>query len=73
MGLTLIKQVRHTDNRGYFADTYNKREFADMMVYSEFGQDNHSMPRAIGTLWGLHFHAPPAAQGKAYARRRSRI
>ena len=35
-----------------------------MGIGVEFVQDNHSLSRAVGTLRGLHFQAPPAAQGK---------
>ena len=35
-----------------------------MGIDVEFVQDNHSLSRTVGTLRGLHFQAPPAAQGK---------
>ena len=35
-----------------------------MGIDVEFVQDNHSLSHAVGTLRGLHFQAPPAAQGK---------
>ena len=35
-----------------------------MGIKDEFVQDNHSLSRSSGTLRGLHFQAPPAAQGK---------
>ena len=33
-------------------------------IVDYFVQDNHSLSHAVGTLRGLHFQAPPAAQGK---------
>jgi dTDP-4-dehydrorhamnose 3,5-epimerase len=35
-----------------------------MEIDFEFVQDNHSLSRAVGTLRGLHFQAPPHGQGK---------
>ena len=55
---------RHGDHRGFFGETYSRRRYAEMGVDIEFVQDNHSLSHAVGTLRGLHFQAPPAAQGK---------
>jgi len=62
--LVVIKPARHRDLRGYFGETYSRRRYAEMGVDVEFVQDNHSLSRAVGTLRGLHFQAPPYAQGK---------
>ena len=62
--LSLITPLRHGDHRGFFGETYNRRRYADMGIDVEFVQDNHSLSHAVGTLRGLHFQAPPAAQGK---------
>ena len=35
-----------------------------MEIGADFVQDNHSLSWAAGTLRGLHFQAPPAAQAK---------
>ena len=60
----LICPERFVDNRGFFAETYSQRRYAEMGIDVEFVQDNHSLSHAVGTLRGLHFQAPPAAQGK---------
>ena len=60
----LITPPRYGDNRGFFGETYSRRRYAEMGIDVEFVQDNHSLSRAVGTLRGLHFQAPPAAQGK---------
>lgn len=60
----LITPLRHGDNRGYFGETYSLRGCAKMGIESAFVQDNHSLSRAAGTLRGLHYQAPPHAQGK---------
>lgn len=60
----LIIPPRHCDHRGFFGETYSRRRYAELGVDVDFVQDNHSLSRAVGTLRGLHFQAPPAAQGK---------
>ena len=39
----------------------------------DFVQDNHSLSAEVGTLRGLHFQAPPFAQGKLVRVARGRI
>lgn len=43
-----------SDARGFFAETYNARQFHELGITSEFVQDNHSRS-ARGTLRGLHY------------------
>ena len=62
--LIKIEPKRYADQRGFFAETYSRRSYAEMGVEEEFVQDNHSLSHAAGTLRGLHFQAPPVAQGK---------
>ena len=62
--IKLLKPQRHGDHRGFFGETYSRRRYAEMGIDLEFVQDNHSLSRTVGTLRGLHFQAPPAAQGK---------
>lgn len=51
---------RHTDERGYFSETFRADWFAPLV----FVQDNHSQSRHPGTVRGLHFQVPPRAQDK---------
>ena len=52
------------DERGFFAESYNKRAFAEAVGSDvEFVQDNHSRSTR-GVLRGLHYQLPPRAQGK---------
>ena len=60
----LITSRRFGDQRGFFAETYSRHKYAEMGVDVEFVQDNHSLSHDVGTLRGLHFQAPPLAQGK---------
>ena len=64
IGLLHIAPPRHGDHRGFFAETYSRRKYANMGINVEFVQDNHSLSRDVGTLRGLHYQARPAAQGK---------
>ena len=59
-----LKPARYRDVRGFFAETYSRKKYIEFGVKAEFVQDNHSLSHAVGTLRGLHFQAPPAAQGK---------
>ena len=62
--LILIKPTRHKDERGFFSETYSQRRYKELGIDVEFLQDNHSFSWKPGTLRGLHFQAPPNAQGK---------
>lgn len=42
------------DQRGFFMETYNKKEFYELGIDIDFVQDNHSRSKK-GTLRGLHF------------------
>jgi dTDP-4-dehydrorhamnose 3,5-epimerase len=60
----IITPARHGDRRGFFCEVYNKRALAEAGIEIDFVQDNHAYSAAAGTLRGLHFQAPPAAQTK---------
>jgi dTDP-4-dehydrorhamnose 3,5-epimerase len=62
--IKLISAPRFGDARGYFAETYVKRDFTAAGITHEFVQDNESLSRARGTVRGLHFQIPPFAQAK---------
>ncbi len=64
MPTRLVKPKRHGDDRGWFTETYNRRNFAAIGVPGEFVQDNHAYSRPRFVLRGLHFQAPPSAQTK---------
>ena len=53
-GLYIIEPTKHGDSRGYFVETYNKRDMAESGFDIEFVQDNQSMSTK-GVLRGLHF------------------
>lgn len=63
-GLKLITPNRFGDGRGFFAETWNARRYAEAGITCDFVQDNHSLSSQKGTVRGLHFQAPPHAQAK---------
>jgi dTDP-4-dehydrorhamnose 3,5-epimerase len=63
-GPLLVRAARITDRRGYFCETYSRAAFAAAGIACEFVQDNQSGSVAAGTVRGLHFQTPPAAQAK---------
>ncbi len=53
-GLYVIEPKVFGDERGFFMEFYNKREFQEAGIDVEFVQDNHSRSRK-GVLRGMHF------------------
>lgn len=53
-GLYVIKPTVFEDNRGFFMETYSKKDFEEIGIKNEFVQDNHSKSTK-GVLRGLHF------------------
>ena len=52
-GLAIIEPEVHRDNRGYFVETYNKKDMEEVGLDMNFVQDNQSMSTK-GVLRGLH-------------------
>lgn len=73
-GVAIITPARFADERGFFSESWNKARLSDAgLDLPEFVQDNHSLSMDIGTVRGLHFQSPPAAQGKLVRCGRGRI
>lgn len=53
-GVKVITPTMFGDERGYFMEAYNKKEFEAAGICEEFVQDNQSMS-SRGVLRGLHF------------------
>ena len=67
-GLILLEPKVNYDERGYFLESWNKRDFDCLLAKDnqekiEFVQENHSKSFQ-GVLRGLHFQREPYAQGK---------
>jgi dTDP-4-dehydrorhamnose 3,5-epimerase len=63
-GLIWLRPRVFEDARGSFAETYNEKTFAAAGISATFVQDNQSVSARRGTIRGLHFQLPPAAQAK---------
>jgi dTDP-4-dehydrorhamnose 3,5-epimerase len=64
-GPMVLKPKRFGDARGWFSESWNQKTFARSTgVLCDFVQDNFAHSAQRGTLRGLHFQVPPAAQGK---------
>ena len=53
-GVFVIEPTVFDDERGYFMETYNERDFAEAGINCKFVQDNQSKSHK-GVLRGLHF------------------
>ncbi len=61
--VVIIEPRVFKDARGYFFESYSKKEFDEKVRPVDFVQDNESCS-AKGVLRGLHFQIPPYAQSK---------
>lgn len=62
-GPVILKPRVFEDARGYFFESFSKREFDDLVEKTEFVQDNESRS-SRGVVRGLHFQKPPYTQAK---------
>ena len=62
-GVYIIEPKVFGDSRGYFFESYSRREFEAKVGPVEFVQDNESKS-CYGVVRGLHFQKPPHAQAK---------
>ena len=62
-GVVIIEPRIFTDARGYFFESYSKREFDEKVCPVDFVQDNESCSTR-GVMRGLHFQRPPFTQAK---------
>jgi dTDP-4-dehydrorhamnose 3,5-epimerase len=63
-GVVVVTPASFSDGRGFFSETFNKRDFIAAGITDDFVQDNHSYSKDTGTIRGLHFQKPPFAQAK---------
>jgi dTDP-4-dehydrorhamnose 3,5-epimerase len=61
--LKIIKPKIFEDSRGYFYESYNQKNFKDLVGDIDFVQDNQSKS-TFGTIRGLHYQLAPFAQTK---------
>jgi dTDP-4-dehydrorhamnose 3,5-epimerase len=63
-GAFLVAPERQQDERGYFARTWCREEFASHGLMVDFVQCNTSFNTRHGTLRGMHFQRAPHAETK---------
>ena len=60
-GVIIIEPRLFEDERGYFFESFNQKEFQEKVCKTTFIQDNESKS-SYGVIRGLHFQKPPFAQ-----------
>jgi dTDP-4-dehydrorhamnose 3,5-epimerase len=63
-GAYVIELERREDERGYFARAFCQHEFEEHGLKSVIAQTNVAFNAKKGTLRGMHFQFPPAAETK---------
>ena len=63
-GSYIIEMVPFTDDRGWFARMFCKKEFAAIGHSKEWVQINHSYTAHKGVIRGMHFQKPPYTEIK---------
>ena len=63
-GAYVIELEERADPRGFFARTFCAREFEEMGLKPTVAQANVSYNHLKGTLRGMHYQVPPAAETK---------
>lgn len=63
-GSYIVELEPYSDERGWFARTYCKNEFAAIGHNSEWVQLNHSFTKDMGSVRGMHFQPPPHGEIK---------
>jgi dTDP-4-dehydrorhamnose 3,5-epimerase len=63
-GAFVIEPERHEDERGFFARTFCREEFAARGLNLHIAQCNISFNKRQGTLRGMHYQVPPFAEAK---------
>ena len=71
-GLVVLKPRIFEDARGYFFESFSKRELEELVGPVDFVQDNESLS-SYGVVRGLHFQKPPFTQAKLVRCTRGRV
>ncbi len=59
----LVETKKFNDERGFFSETYNKKEFTEAGITEDFIQDNYSFSKK-GVIRGLHISKAPKDTAK---------
>lgn len=63
-GIVEFLPKKFFDERGYFCEVFKQSALTQQGIDWAWVQDNESYSESTGTVRGLHFQAPPAAQSK---------
>src|SRR5919202_133576 len=63
-GVYVIELEKIGDERGFFARAFEDRVFEEHGLVSHFSNMNNSLSADRGTLRGMHYQVPPAAEVK---------
>ena len=63
-GLLILEPQVFGDDRGFFMESWNKKQMEEVGLSYDFVQDNHSSSTAKGTLRGIHFQKGDKCQAK---------
>jgi dTDP-4-dehydrorhamnose 3,5-epimerase len=63
-GAHIIELEKRGDDRGFFARLFCEDEFRKAGLEARFPQINNSLSARTGTLRGMHYQLPPAAEVK---------
>ncbi len=66
-GAFIVKPRRIGDDRGFFERLFCAQTFGDHGLVATVAQVNHSRSAREGTIRGLHYQLPPAAEAKVVA------
>jgi len=63
-GVLIIEPQCFEDDRGFFMESYSKRDLAEIGIINDFVQENHAFNKSIHTFRGLHFQNGNFAQAR---------
>lgn len=63
-GVVIVEPEVHGDSRGFFLESWSRRDFEQAGLPYDFVQDNHSFSAVKGTLRGVHFQRGEWSQAK---------
>lgn len=63
-GVLIVEPEVHGDSRGFFMESWSRRDFEQAGLNYDFVQDNHSSSAVKGTLRGIHFQRGRWSQAK---------
>jgi len=63
-GAYIIEIEKNSDERGFFARIYCRKEFDDLVLDTNIVHMNDSFSQSKGTLHGIHYQLPPKAETK---------